>query len=119
MHIRIRTVAFLKVESKERVVVRGPRRWLERYGINAEGGEKKSEREREKEGKRESARERKRARARARTKERERANEFGCMRGERITVEQQRWNSGERKENDSHMSERTKEGEVEREGRQV
>lgn len=109
MHIRIRTVAFLKVESKERVVVRGPRRWLERYGINAEGGEKRSEREREKEGKRE--------RARARERKRERANEFGCMRGERITVEQRRWNSGERKENDSHMSERTKEGEVEREGR--
>lgn len=62
MHIRIRTVAFLKVESKERVVVRGPRRWLERYGINAEGGEKKSEREREKEGKRERARARERKR---------------------------------------------------------
>lgn len=72
MHIRIRTVAFLKVESKERVVVRGPRRWLERYGINAEGGEKKSEREREKEGERESERES----ARARENERERANEL-------------------------------------------
>lgn len=72
MHIRIRTVAFLKVESKERVVVRGPRRWLERYGINAEGGEKRSEREREKEGKRE------RARARARTKEREQTSSVVC-----------------------------------------
>lgn len=81
MHIRIRTVAFLKVESEERVVVRGPRRWLERYGINAEGGEKRSEREREKEGKRERVRERESARARENERERERANEFGCMRG--------------------------------------
>lgn len=62
MHIRIRTVAFLKVESKERVVVRGPRRWLERYGINAEGGEKRSERERGEERARARARERKRER---------------------------------------------------------
>jgi len=34
-------------------------------------------------------------------------------------VEKLRWKSGERKESDSHMSERTKEGEVEREGGQV
>lgn len=34
-------------------------------------------------------------------------------------MEQPRWKSGERKESDSHMSERAKEGEVKREGRQV
>lgn len=36
-----------------------------------------------------------------------------------ITVEKPRRKSGERKESDSHMSERAKEGEIEREGGQV
>lgn len=48
MYVSHRTVAFLEVESKERVV-RGSRaneRWLERHGTNVEGGEKEGESER-------------------------------------------------------------------------
>lgn len=96
MHILHRTVVFRKIESKERVV--GGSRALVGAARDKCWGWRERERERERE----------------RKGERERDQTSSVCTREDGTVGGD--NGGERKESDSHMSERAKEREVEREG---